>query len=148
MRTALIATAASLASVATARIVGFSVPSTVKPDSIVKLQITAEDYIQTTQDVTLSFGISTSKAAVLGSLGEYLDTKFLGPDFSNEVGNITHYVRIPATAAKGDYVIQGAHFELTGASISPATSVYYATTTVGDNTSADYVDSTLVPQSQ
>ncbi|KAK4618191.1 Necrosis-inducing secreted protein 1 [Fulvia fulva] len=92
--------------------------------------------------------ISPSNTLYLGALGTYLDTKFLGPDFSNEIGNITHYVHIPATTAKGEYTIQGAHFELTGVSTGPATSVYYANITVGDNTSSEYVRSALIPQTQ
>lgn len=79
MRTTLLTTAAAFASLASARIVGFAVPKTVAPDSTVKLEIIAENYIQATQDVAVSFGISPSKTAYLGSLGTLLDSNFLGP---------------------------------------------------------------------
>lgn len=162
MRGAVLTTAASLVSLTSARIVGFATPQTVAPDSTVKLEIIAQNDIQASQDVAFSFGLSPAANAHPGALGLLLDSKFLGPgtqplgfvlastvrslhsDLSNVVENITHFVHIPATTKKGAYVLSGAQFSLFGASTSPTIINYQAKINVGDSTSKNYVDSTLV----
>lgn len=59
MKVSVLAGAASLLSVASARIVGFYSPSTVAPNSDVKLQIIAENYIQTISESHLGSHRST-----------------------------------------------------------------------------------------
>ncbi|KAK4494153.1 hypothetical protein PRZ48_014451 [Zasmidium cellare] len=144
MRPILLTTLSSLLTVTTARIVGFATPETVAPDSTVKLEIIAQNDIQAAQDVAFSFGLSPAANAHPGTLGTLLSSKFLGPDLSNVVENITHYVHVPATTKKGKYVLSGAQFSLFGVSTSPTLVNYVANVTVGDSTSATYVDSTLV----
>lgn len=167
MRTAAVfATAASLLSLASARINGFAVPSTIKPDDDITIRITTEGYIQSVQEVAISFGISPANTSYPGSLGPtLLSSKFLGPgkcsaimqqdqrltestDLSNTDGNITHYVHIPSDLAKGPAVLQAGLFSLYGVSLGPTISSYTVNVTVGDNTSSDYVQSTFIPQSQ
>jgi len=131
--------AATLLSSAAARITGFAVPDVVAPDSTVKIQIIAENYIQAVQDVAISFGIAPEARAYPGALGTLLSSKFLGPDDSNVVGNITHYVHIPATAEIGPAVITGGLFALYGVLLSPTVETFGANITVGNYTSANYV---------
>lgn len=63
------------------------------------------------------------------------------PDLSNTLENITHYVHIPATTAKGDVVITAAHFQLLGSSVGPDLESYAVNVTVGDAVSGQYVAS-------
>lgn len=147
MRTA--ALLATLASLASARIVGFAVPHIIAPDADIKVEIITENYVQAITDVAISFGLSPANTSYPGSLSKYLSSKFLGPgescptsvvyamltpstDFSNTIENITHVVHIPATTAKGTFVLTAAHFALTGTSVSPDLESYAVNVTVGD----------------
>ena len=80
MRTAALVTSAlSLLSVASARIVGIAAPRTVAVDSNVQLIILTENYIQSIQDVAIAFGVQPAKHAVADELGLLLGSKYLGP---------------------------------------------------------------------
>lgn len=131
----------ALLSTASARIYSIAAPSTVAVDSTVKLEITAADYIQSIQDVAISFGLQPAASAHSETLGTLLDSKFLGPDDSNVVGNISHYVHIPATAPQGDAVLTGALFSLIGAELSGSLEYFTVNITVGNSTSPNYVSS-------
>lgn len=75
----LLASTASLLSLATARITGFSAPSTVTPGAPIALRIRAENYIQPVQDIAIAFGISPSEEHHPRSLGTFMGEKALGP---------------------------------------------------------------------
>ncbi|KXT13838.1 hypothetical protein AC579_6888 [Pseudocercospora musae] len=136
----------TFAALASARIIGFATPKTIAPDSTIKLLILTENFSQTVYDVAMSFGLSPTNTSYPGSLGDVLSSKFLGPDFSNIVENITHYVHVPATGFdKGENVtLTAAHFSLIGALRSPIATSYAVNFTVGETTSSEYVRSELV----
>lgn len=139
--TAVLASALSLlASTASARIVGIAAPKTVAAGSTVVVDIIAENYIQSIQDVAIAFGIEHGNA-IPGSLGQLLTSKYLGPDDSNIVGNITAHVQIPATIPKGKAALTAFLFSLEGAAYEAATETFQLTTIVGKFTSSGYVRS-------
>ena len=142
MRTsAAVVTALSLlASTATARIVAIAAPKTVKAGSTVQVEIIGENYIQSIQDVAIAFGIEHG-SGFPESLGQLITSKYLGPDESNVVGNITANIQIPASIPKGKATLTGILFSLEGAAYEGATEVFQLTTTVGKFTSTQYVRS-------
>jgi hypothetical protein len=72
--------AASLLSTAQARINGFFLPSTIYADTETYITITTEGYIQSVEDVSISFGIAPKAQAYPQTLGPtLLSSKFLGP---------------------------------------------------------------------
>ncbi|PTB66525.1 hypothetical protein BBK36DRAFT_1119116 [Trichoderma citrinoviride] len=133
---------ASLLAVASARIVGISVPETVAPGSTVKGIIVTENYIQSVYDVAVAWGFAHGEGFP-GSLGSVIDSSYLGPNLSNQVGNITQYITIPASAAKGDAVISASVMSLYGAAYSPTLTNFNVSVTVGDFTSPTYKASAL-----
>jgi len=142
--TALLTTAATLVSLASARIQGFYVPSVIAPDSDIDIQIEGVGYIQTVEQVAISFGTIARKdggsAEILGRT--FLGSKFLGPDLSNTVGNITYTVHVPSDFKVGDKLtITAASFALYGVEYGPTIETFKANITTGATTSADYVQS-------
>jgi hypothetical protein len=83
--TSLIALAATaLVSTASARINGFTLPDTIYLDTDIPITITTEGYIQSVQDVSISFGIAPAAQAYPEALGtRLLSSKFLGPGKSS-----------------------------------------------------------------
>ena len=83
----------------------------------------------------MSFGISLQPS--LDTLGPYfLDSKFLGPDNSNILTNITHLVTVPTALKKGTKVyFVAALTSLFGAGYSPTLTHYQVPVKVGDFTS-------------
>lgn len=75
----LLASAASLFCLATARITGFSAPSAITPGAPIAIRIRAENYIQPVQDIAIAFGISPSDEHHPRSLGTFMGEKALGP---------------------------------------------------------------------
>jgi hypothetical protein len=65
----------------TARITGFSAPSTIVPGSPIQIHLHAENYVQSVQDVAIAFGIAPSNETHpgSGSIGTFVGEKFLGP---------------------------------------------------------------------
>lgn len=131
----------SLLSLSTARIYGIAAPSSVASGSTVKLEILAQDYIQSVEDVAISFGIQSISAAHDQTLGTLLRSKYLGPDESNIVGNITAYVQIPCEQPHGNATLTGALFSLIGAYLGGNIEYFTVNVTVGDSTSSTYVTS-------
>jgi len=142
MRTAaVLASALSvLSSTASGRIVGIAAPKTVAAGSTAVVDIMAENYIQSIQNVAIAFGIEHG-TAIPESLGQLLTSKYLGPDDSNIVGNITAHIQIPATLPKGKAVLTAFLFSLEGAAYEAVTETFQLTTTVGKFTSSGYVRS-------
>lgn len=79
MRSAILASAATLLAVTQARIAGFYAPQNAAPDTDVKIEIFTEGYIQSVNDVAISFGLTTANTSYLGALGTFVSSKFLGP---------------------------------------------------------------------
>ena len=80
MRTvSIIAPALALFTAADAKIYGIAAPRTVAVDSTVKLEIIAEDYIQSIQDVAIAFGIQPASHAIPDTLGTLLGSQYIGP---------------------------------------------------------------------
>jgi hypothetical protein len=75
----LLASATSLLTLTTARITGFSAPSTVVPGAPISIHLRAETYIQPVQDVAVAFGITPAELHHPRSLGTFMGEKFLGP---------------------------------------------------------------------
>ena len=73
-----LAASASLLSLASARIVGISVPNTIKPGDGFNAIIHVENYIQSVYDVAIAFGVAPGNGYP-GSLGTVMDSFYLGP---------------------------------------------------------------------
>ncbi|EGR48812.1 hypothetical protein MKX07_000006 [Trichoderma sp. CBMAI-0711] len=132
----------SLLAVASARIAGIAVPETVAPGSTIKGLILTENYIQTVYDVAVAWGFAHGEGYPQ-SLGQVLDSSYLGPNLSNTVNNITQYLTIPASAEKGEALISASVFSLYGAVYGPTLTNFNVSITVGDSTSSTYKSSTF-----
>ncbi|KAI9689298.1 MAG: hypothetical protein M1822_009948 [Bathelium mastoideum] len=142
-QTLLAAGAALFASQASAIITGFSVPSTIKAGDDFAVIISTADYIQSVQDVAISFGVAPPQYAFNQTLGTtLLSSQFLGPADSNILTNITVHETIPENTDAGDVVFTGALYSLYGARYSGAVTYFSVNTTIGDATSTTYVSST------
>ena len=149
-----------LAPLSQAIITGIATPSTVANGSSFTVIVTTANFIQSVQDVAMSFGIAPSPGFPDSLGSDFLGTKVLGrgklqgpkqsclggessfeTDFSNVVTNITHIVEVPGFISQGPAVFTGALFSLLGAAYSPTTHDFSVNVTVGDTTSADYVHS-------
>jgi hypothetical protein len=75
----LLASTTSLISLTTARITGFSAPSTIVPGAPIQIHLRAENYIQRVQDVAVAFGITPADLHHPRSLGTFMGEQFLGP---------------------------------------------------------------------
>ncbi|KAE9963925.1 hypothetical protein EG328_010948 [Venturia inaequalis] len=152
---------ASLLSLASARIVGFSVPKTIRPGEGFSAVIHTENYIQSVQDIAIAFGV-TPGVGYPGSLGTTLESFYLGPSMSsspslalqslekpslaptqsNIVSNITKYfTTVPKTLTPGAATLSAQLYSLYGASSSGVLSNYNVSITVANTTSTEYVSS-------
>ncbi|KAE9968799.1 hypothetical protein Vi05172_g2198 [Venturia inaequalis] len=132
---------ASLLSLASARIVGFSVPKTIRPGEGFSAVIHTENYIQSVQDIAIAFGV-TPGVGYPGSLGTTLESFYLGPTQSNIVSNITKYfTTVPKTLTPGAATLSAQLYSLYGASSSGVLSNYNVSITVANTTSTEYVSS-------
>jgi hypothetical protein len=75
---AILAAAASLATLSTAKIVGVAVPSTIRPGDGFNAIILTENYIQSVLDIAVGFGVAPG-AGYGGDLGTVLGSFYLGP---------------------------------------------------------------------
>ncbi|KAM0713324.1 hypothetical protein Q7P35_000776 [Cladosporium inversicolor] len=128
-----------LAATTTARITGFSAPSTIVPGAPIQIHLRAENYIQRVQDVAVAFGITPTEQKHPRSLGTFVGEKFLGPEYSNIIGNITANVSIPTSRPEGSATITAALFSLYGVSLTGSVEYFAVNVTVGNETSSEYV---------
>jgi len=135
-----LAAAASLLTLASARIIGIAVPDTIKPGDGFNAIIETENYIQSVYDIAIAFGVASGNEAP-GSLGTVLGSYYLGPEQSN-VANFTKWVTLPASTPLGESTLSASLFSLYGASSSATLSNYDVQVTIGDSTSTNYVSST------
>lgn len=68
----------TLVSLASARIVGFAVPQTIRPGDGFNAIIEVENYIQSVYDVSIAFGVAKG-AGYPKTLGTVLGSYYLGP---------------------------------------------------------------------
>jgi len=136
----LIAAFASIVSLTSARIVGISVPDTIKPGDGFNLYIQTENYIQSVYDVAIAIGVAPG-AGYPQSLGAVLDTFYLGPEQSNVVTPIPKWTTLPAGTPTGPATLAADLFSLYGAANGGVLNNYNVSITVGDSTSTTYVTS-------
>ncbi|GAB7335680.1 hypothetical protein MBLNU13_g07991t1 [Cladosporium sp. NU13] len=142
---ALLASATSLFTLTAGRITGFSAPSTIVPGAPIQIHLRAENYIQRVQDVAVAFGITPTEQHHPRSLGTFMGEKFLGPENSNIVGNITANVSVPTSRPEGSATITAALFSLYGVSLTGSVEYFAVNVTVGNETSSEYVVSEYEP---
>jgi len=136
----IVAAFASLVSLASARIVGISVPDTIKPGDGFNLYIQTENYIQSVYDVAIAIGVAPG-AGYPQSLGTVLDSFYLGPAQSNVVTPIPKWTTLPASTPTGPATLSAELFSLYGAVYGGTLNNYNVSITVGDHTSTTYVSS-------
>jgi hypothetical protein len=68
-----------LIALTTARITGFSAPSTVAPGAPIEIRLQGRGYIQSVQNVAAAFGIASLDSYYPGTLGTLIGEQFLGP---------------------------------------------------------------------
>jgi len=135
-----LAASASLLSLTSGRIVGISVPDTIKPGDGFNAIIHVENYIQSVYDVAIAFGVAPG-SGFPGSLGTVLDSFYLGPEQSNTLTNIPKWTTLPASTGQGPATLSASLFSLYGAASGPTLSNYNVSVTIGDATSTTYVSS-------
>jgi hypothetical protein len=79
-----LAASASMLSLASGRIIGISVPDTIKPGDGFNAIIQVENYIQSVYDVAIAFGVAPGKGFP-DSLGTVMNSFYLGPGMSNSL---------------------------------------------------------------
>ncbi|KAL5119387.1 hypothetical protein ACEQ8H_002656 [Pleosporales sp. CAS-2024a] len=144
MRLSTLAASLTSLSLASARIIGISVPSTVAPNTTFSLTLLTENYIQSVADVAVAWGFQTPSErypnGIPYTLGSYTGSSYLGPNNSNTLTNVTvDAVAPPATLDLGasyDMVFSAAVTSLYGASGSVVTNAWNVTVHVG-GTGAD-----------
>lgn len=151
MRFTSLSTLALSASLASARIVGISVPSTLAPNTTVPFTLITEGYIQSVADIAFAFGFQLPTAkyptGYPGTLGSFLTSAYLGPQNSNKSNNVTIQVTVPdqleSAAWYGKQVVLTAGvYSVYGASGGPEIDGWNVTVTIGETTGGDNVAST------
>ena len=136
MRASTLLTSFLSATLASARIVGISAPSTIAPNSTFTLTLLTEGYIQSVADVAVAYGFQLPTAknptGFPKTLGSYTGSVYLGPTQSNTQDNVQFYANADAglenEAYNGkDVVLTVAAFSLYGASGSTTTTGWNVT---------------------
>jgi hypothetical protein len=143
--------AASLlpATLASARIIGLSAPSTLTPNSTFTFTLLTENYIQSVADVAVAWGFQrVTPANPTGypyTLGSFTNSSYIGPKQSNTLTNVTVDAVVPAALGddswKGDVVFSVAVMSLYGASGGPSTAGWNVTVKVGEEEGSEVVSS-------
>lgn len=151
MRFSSLTTAALSATLASARIIGISVPSTLAANATFPFTLITENYIQTVADVAVVFGFQLPTDAYPtgypGSLGGYVQSLYLGPEKSNTSKNVTIEAKVSDLLAyqnwKGkELVLTAGIYSIYGASGNALIDGWNVTVTIGDTTGGDNVSST------
>jgi hypothetical protein len=146
MRTSTLTTALTTASLASARLIGISAPSSVAPNSTFQLTLLSEGYIQSVADVAVAWGFDLLPGYP-GSLGGYASSAYLGPSKSNQgQNNVTISATVPAELAEAYYfgkemLLNAAVYSLYGASSGTTVTGFNVTVSIGNATSGDVVSS-------
>jgi len=136
----ILAATLSLFTLTSARIIGIAVPETIAPGQGFNAIIMVENYIQSVYDVAIAFGVSPGEGHE-GTIGTVLGSYYLGPGQSNTLTNITKWVDVPSTVAKGPVTLGAGLFSLYGVSSTTTLSNYDVSIAVGDSTSTTYKSS-------
>ncbi|GJN68207.1 hypothetical protein PLIIFM63780_001613 [Purpureocillium lilacinum] len=136
----LVVAAATLLSLAHARITGIAVPDTIKPGDTFDAIIHSENYIQSVFDVAIVFGYAPGDGYP-ESLGVVANSICLGKGDSNQLHDFKKKVTIPADAPLGHAIVKASLTSLYGAVAWPQLSLYNVSVTLGDHTSDKYVSS-------
>ena len=143
MRLSTLTTTLATASLATARIIGIQIPSTLSPNASFPLTLLTEGYIQSVADVAVAWGFSAAPGYPY-SLGPFTESAYLGPDKSNTRENITLNANAPAQLQNWmgqDVVLSASLMSLYGASGGPTVTNFNATFKVVEGTWTDMTES-------
>ncbi|KAK7539438.1 uncharacterized protein J3D65DRAFT_601514 [Phyllosticta citribraziliensis] len=145
--TTLVTGLVSLASLASARITGITLPTKIGVNEVFNVTIKSENYIQSIADIAFAFGVIQPQYADAGSLGMYLvGESFLGPTFSNQISDfIVPVGPIPDYVPKGETLFNAALFSLLGSRFAPTTFVWNATVTLQDKTDYSQTITSTIP---
>jgi hypothetical protein len=150
MRFSTLAAPLLTSTLASARIIGLSAPSSLTPNGTFTFTLLTENYIQSVADVAVAWGFQrVTPANPTGypyTLGSFTNSSYLGPTKSNTLTNVTVDAIVPAALGdeswKGDVVFSVAVMSLYGASGSPSTAGWNVTVKVGDGEDGGVVSST------
>jgi hypothetical protein len=141
MRFSTLAMALTSATLGSARIIGFSAPSVLAPNTTFPLTLFTENYIQSVSDVAVSWGFEFNEGFP-GATGRLTTSEPLGADKSNTLSNITIDAMVPAGLAQDifqdkDLILTAAVYSIYGASGSPTVTGYNVTVRVGEQTGGE-----------
>jgi hypothetical protein len=150
MRFSTLAAPLLTSTLASARIIGLSAPSSLTPNGTFTFTLLTENYIQSVADVAVAWGFQrVTPANPTGypyTLGSFTNSSYLGPTKSNTLTNVTVDAIVPAALGdeswKGDVVFSVAVMSLYGASGGPSTAGWNVTVKVGDGEDGGVVSST------
>ncbi|KAK8159499.1 hypothetical protein IWX90DRAFT_488952 [Phyllosticta citrichinensis] len=145
--TTLVTGLVSLASLASARITGITLPTKIGVNEVFNVTIKSENYIQSIADIAFAFGVIQPQYADAGSLGMYLvGESFLGPTFSNQISDfIVPVGPIPDNVPKGETLFNAALFSLLGSRFAPTTFIWNATVTLQNTTDYSQTITSTIP---
>lgn len=134
------AAAAALSSLtlASARIVGISVPTTINPNNTFPLTLITEGYIQAVDDIAVTWGFDHAPGYP-GTIGASRASAYLGPNASGTTENITIQASIPEFMNVGlykdqDVILSAVVMDIYGASGTPTLEAWNATIRFGETT--------------
>ncbi|KAH7067173.1 hypothetical protein FB567DRAFT_599531 [Paraphoma chrysanthemicola] len=148
MRTSTLSTLVATASIASARIIGFSAPPVLTPSTPFTFNLTTENYIQTVADIAVVWGFQLPTASAPtgypDSLGAFANSSYLGPTKSDVLGDVTVDAYAPGDLSSStwngkDVVLTVAVTSLYGASAGPVTQSWNATVKIGEGSGGDWV---------
>ncbi|KAF5025605.1 hypothetical protein F66182_2307 [Fusarium sp. NRRL 66182] len=128
MRFSIAAATAALLALAEARISFIQVPTEIKVGEPFQADIIREGYIQSVYDVAIVFGYAPADAYP-GTIGQPIDSFYLGPDESNKDTTLKKFLTVPTDAPKGKGLITASWTSLYGVSGSPTITNYNVTVT-------------------
>jgi hypothetical protein len=146
MRVSTLALGLATLSLASARIVGLSTPSTLTPNSTFAITLLSEGYIESVQEVAVAWGFQVhTEANPQGypyTLGRFTNSSYLGPEKSNTQGNVSIEAMVPGALEVGqDMVFSVALMSIYGASGGPVTQSWNVTVHVGEEEEGGVVSS-------
>ncbi|EKG14197.1 hypothetical protein MPH_08650 [Macrophomina phaseolina MS6] len=144
--TSVLASLLSISSMASARILGISLPKQVAAGQNFTAFINTLQSIdiQSTTDVAITFGAAPAEYALQKTLGtQLLGQKALGPELSNIQTNISIPLTVPESFQQGETVVTAALFSLSGSRYSGVINYFNVTVNVASVTDAsEFVSST------
>ncbi|PGH23439.1 hypothetical protein AJ80_02549 [Polytolypa hystricis UAMH7299] len=141
---ATLAALTSLVAVSTARIEAVAAPKTIKVGEPFDIILMGFGYIQTVDDIAAAFGVGPEDFNSGEALGQVFGSVYLGPEKSNIRGNLTFPVTVPTSWEDADALtITTGVYSLYGAQDLAVVDIFKVVTEVGDETSEEYVRSSV-----